>query len=99
MLCADKTGTLTQNILTLGDPFIAGDVRAEQVIVDAALASRAEDDDRIDLAVLGGLSDDSALQGYQVVGFQPFDPVRKRTKPPSEARTGPPSRSPKEHLR
>ncbi len=80
VLCADKTGTLTQNTLTLGDPFTVGDTPAEQVIVDAALASRAEDDDPIDLAVLGGLGDDSALQGYQVVGFQPFDPVHKRTE-------------------
>ncbi len=80
VLCADKTGTLTQNILTLGDPFIAGDTPAEQVIVDAALASRPEDDDPIDLAVLGGLGNDAALQGYQVVGFQPFDPVHKRTE-------------------
>jgi len=80
VLCADKTGTLTQNSLTLGDPFSVGQVPAEQVIVDAALASRAEDDDPIDLAVLGGLGDDSALQGYQVVGFQPFDPVHKRTE-------------------
>ena len=55
VLCADKTGTLTQNILTLGDPFSTGDIPAEQVIVDAALASRPEDDDPIDLAVLGGL--------------------------------------------
>ncbi|MGA8248583.1 MAG: plasma-membrane proton-efflux P-type ATPase [Nocardioides sp.] len=79
VLCADKTGTLTQNILTLGDPFSTGDIPAEQVIGDAALASRAEDDP-IDLAVLGGLDSDAALRGYQVVGFQPFDPVHKRTE-------------------
>ena len=65
---------------TLGEPFTAADTTAEQVIVDAALASREEDDDPIDVAVLGGLGDDSALQGYQVVGFQPFDPVHKRTE-------------------
>ncbi len=80
VLCADKTGTLTQNSLTLGDPFSAGDTPAEQVILDAALASRAEDNDPIDLAVLGGLPDDTALQDYKVVGFQPFDPVHKRTE-------------------
>ena len=80
VLCADKTGTLTQNKLTLGDPFSVNDVPAEQVILDAALASRADDKDTIDLAVLGGLKDDKALQGYQVVHFQPFDPVHKRTE-------------------
>ncbi len=80
ILCADKTGTLTQNKLTLGDPFSVNHVPAEQVILNAALASRAENKDTIDLAVLGGLKNDQALQGYQVVHFQPFDPVHKRTE-------------------
>ncbi len=80
ILCADKTGTLTQNKLTLGDPFSVDNIPAEQVILDAALASRADDKDTIDLAVLGGLKDDKALKGYQVVHFQPFDPVHKRTE-------------------
>ncbi len=79
-MCADKTGTLTQSKLTLGDPFRVNSVPAEQVILDAALASRADDKDTIDLAVLGGLKDDKALKGYQVVQFQPFDPVHKRTE-------------------
>ena len=55
VLCADKTGTLTQNKLTLGDPFGVSGVPADEVILCAALASRAEDKDTIDLAVLGGL--------------------------------------------
>jgi H+-transporting ATPase len=80
VLCADKTGTLTQNKLTLGDPFSVNGIAADLVILCAALASRAEDKDTIDLAVLGGLKDDQALKGYQVVHFQPFDPVHKRTE-------------------
>ncbi len=42
VLCSDKTGTLTQNKLTLGDPFCVDGVPADQVILNAALASRAE---------------------------------------------------------
>ena len=80
VLCSDKTGTLTQNKLTLGDPFSVNGVPADQVILCAALASRAEDQDTIDLAVLAGLKDDQALKDYQVVHFQPFDPVHKRTE-------------------
>ena len=80
VLCADKTGTLTQNKLTLGDPFSVNKIPAEQVILDAALASRADNNDTIDLAVLGGLKNDQALKGYQVTHFQPFDPVHKRTE-------------------
>ncbi|MGB9432999.1 MAG: plasma-membrane proton-efflux P-type ATPase [Candidatus Acidiferrum sp.] len=80
VLCSDKTGTLTENKLTLGDPFSVSGMPADQVILDAALASRAEDKDTIDLAVIGGVKDDKALKGYQVVHFQPFDPVHKRTE-------------------
>ena len=89
VLCADKTGTLTQNKLTLGDPFSVNDVPAAQVILAAALASRADNNDTIDLAVLGGLKDgDSALQGYHVDHFQPFDPVHKRTEATVKAPDG-----------
>ena len=80
VLCCDKTGTLTENKLTLGDPFSVNGIPADQVILDAALASRAEDKDTIDLAVIGGLKNDQALKGYQVTHFQPFDPVHKRTE-------------------
>ena len=88
VLCADKTGTLTQNKLTLGDPFSVDDVTAEQVILHAALASRAENNDTIDLAVLAGLKNDQALKGYQVLHFQPFDPVHKRTEATVRAADG-----------
>jgi H+-transporting ATPase len=80
ILCADKTGTLTQNKLTLGDPFCVGDVPAAQVILDGALASRADDKDTIDQAVLAGMKDAAALEPYEVEHYQPFDPVHKRTE-------------------
>ena len=80
VLCADKTGTLTQNKLTLGEVFCLAGQTVDQVILAGALASRAENDDPIDLAVLGGLKDKTALADYQVLHFQPFDPVHKRTE-------------------
>ena len=88
VLCADKTGTLTQNKLTLGDPFGVNNVSVEQVILNAALASRADNNDTIDLAVLGGLKNAQELNGYQVVHFQPFDPVHKRTEAAVKAADG-----------
>ena len=88
VLCSDKTGTLTQNKLTLGDPFSVNGIPADQVILDAALASRAEDKDTIDLAVIGGLKNDQSMKGYQVVHFQPFDPVHKRTEATVKATDG-----------
>ena len=88
VLCADKTGTLTQNKLTLGDPFSVNNVPADQVILDGALASRADNNDTIDLAVLGGLKDKDSLKAYEVVHFQPFDPVHKRTEATVKAKDG-----------
>lgn len=80
VLCADKTGTLTQNKLTLGDPFCIEGISPDQVILDGALASRSDNNDTIDLAVLGGLKDKESLKEYDVTHFQPFDPVHKRTE-------------------
>lgn len=79
VLCSDKTGTLTENKLTLGDPYSVNGIAGTQVILDAALASRTEDNDTIDLAVIAAVKDDG-LKGYQVLHFQPFDPVHKRTE-------------------
>ena len=80
VLCSDKTGTLTQNKLTLGDPFTVNGIPPNQAILYGALASRAEDKDTIDLAVIGGVKDEKALKSYQVLHFKPFDPVHKRTE-------------------
>jgi H+-transporting ATPase len=88
VLCADKTGTLTQNTLTLGTVFSVDAVTAQDVILQASLASRAEDDDPIDKAVLAGLTGADALKGYRVVHFQPFDPVHKRTEATIETADG-----------
>jgi H+-transporting ATPase len=80
ILCSDKTGTLTQNKLKLGDPFCVSGIPPDQIILAGALASRAEDKDTIDLAVLGGVKDDKVLKTYQVLHFTPFDPVHKHTE-------------------
>ncbi len=80
VLCSDKTGTLTQNKLTLGDPFCMNGVTPAEIILAASLASRSETQDAIDLAVLGGLKDRTELDRYLIVHFQPFDPVHKRTE-------------------
>ncbi len=80
VLCSDKTGTLTQNKLTLGEAYSVGSVSKEDVILAGALASRAENQDSIDLAVLSGLKDPTALSSFRVTRFRPFDPVNKRTE-------------------
>ncbi len=50
------------------------------MILEAALASQAESQDAIDVAVLSGVKDRSALEKYQTIHFQPFDPLHKRTE-------------------
>jgi H+-transporting ATPase len=80
VLCSDKTGTLTQNKLTLGEPFSVPGVTVEDVILAGALTSRAENKDAIDLAVLAGVKPGMHPESYRVTHFQPFDPVHKRTE-------------------
>jgi H+-transporting ATPase len=88
VLCADKTGTLTQNKLSLGEPFCLDGVKPDDLILAGALASRAENDDAIDLAVLGGLKDKDALKSYEVTHFTAFDPVHKRTEATVKSKDG-----------
>ena len=80
ILCSDKTGTLTQNKLTLGEPVLFDAQTPQELILAAALASKAENKDAIDLAVLAGLTDQPTLAEYQQLKFVPFDPVGKRTE-------------------
>jgi H+-transporting ATPase len=88
ILCADKTGTLTEDKLTLGDPFCVQGVTGAQVILDAALASRSDNDDTIDLAVLKGVKDQDSLKSYHIDHFTPFDPVHKRTEAQVKGKDG-----------
>jgi len=80
VLCSDKTGTLTQNKLTLGEPFCLSGVTPAETILAGALASQADSQDSIDLAVIHGLKDAHEADKYQTLHFQPFDPVHKRTE-------------------
>ncbi len=88
VLCADKTGTLTQNKLTLGDPFSVNNIPADQVVLDGGLALCADNNDTIDLAVLNGLKDKESIKAYDVLHFLPFDPVHKRTEASVKAKDG-----------
>jgi len=80
VLCSDKTGTLTKNQLVLGESFLVDGITNEDLILDATLASREEDGDPIDLAVMAGVKDTSVLVPFSIVRFEPFDPVHKRTE-------------------
>jgi H+-transporting ATPase len=78
-LCSDKTGTLTKNQLTLGDPILFAAKDPQDCILAAALASKIEDRDAIDTAVVAALKDQDAIKNWKQTKFVPFDPVGKRT--------------------
>ncbi len=80
VLCTDKTGTLTQNTLTLGPEFTVQGIDSDALIFNAALCSRSDNGDTIDSAILAGVKDKDSLLKYRIVHFQPFDPVHKRTE-------------------
>ena len=80
ILCTDKTGTLTQNKLKLGNPFLVGDVTTNQIILYGALASRTNDKDSIDTAIINGVKNTEALKDYKIIHFLPFNAVNKHTE-------------------
>jgi len=88
ILCADKTGTLTRNELTLGQPVVFGSADVPELILAGVLASKEEDRDAIDMAVIGGLEEHRVLKDYIQTAFIPFDPVNKRTQADIQAADG-----------
>lgn len=88
ILCSDKTGTLTKNELTIGEPILLAAKDRQEVVLAAALASKEEDHDVIDTAVLAALKDRDALKAYTMKTFVPFDPVSKRTQATLEDSSG-----------
>lgn len=83
ILCSDKTGTLTQNRMTVADPVTAEGHEVNELLLLAALASREENSDSIEMPIFeklqaGGAA--AALAQYRQTSFTPFDPVGKRTE-------------------
>ena len=83
ILCADKTGTITQNSISVGDIRTFPGVSEDEVIIAAAQASRRESNDPIDTAIFSRYDritprPDNA--GDEILDFVPFDPVAKFSK-------------------
>lgn len=80
VLCSDKTGTLTQNKLSVAGVFPVDGVTSQLMTTYGVLASDPKGDDVIDLAIKNFLKSDTSLAGYKVDKFIPFNPVIKRVE-------------------
>lgn len=80
VLCSDKTGTLTQNKLSVAGVFPAEGVTSQLMTTYGVLASDPKGDDVIDLAIKNFLKSDTSLADYKVDKFTPFNPVVKRVE-------------------
>jgi len=83
ILCSDKTGTLTQNKMTLAEPYVAEGFTKDDLMIYAALASKEENNDPIEKPVFEYIDKNALrekLKGWKLRKFLPFDPVHKRTE-------------------
>lgn len=93
VLCADKTGTITKNQLTVVDIFSSPPNTDNDVIMIASLCSKEANADAIDLAILEVAKQKSILQniqqrGYKEKVFMPFSPKSRRTQSVIESSDG-----------
>jgi H+-transporting ATPase len=81
ILCLDKTGTITQNQLSVGEVIPFGDIATNEVVLMAGLACQAQSKDTIDTALLQySKSIDIQPSSHQCVSFTPFEPATKRSE-------------------
>lgn len=79
--CADKTGTLTMNRLSLAGARAEAGFTDDDVVQTGALASNEANADPIDLAFLRAARDRNLLDGSaKAIAFQPFSAATRRTE-------------------
>ena len=81
VLCVDKTGTITENKLTIADTSGMGNYTEEDTLVFGQLASQRANQDPIDLAFFAAVDDKKIrLEEFKQTKFTPFDPSTRRTE-------------------
>lgn len=78
LLCTDKTGTITENRLSVVDLHPFGGHSSPEILSMAAAASDEATQDPIDLAILHATT--SVSQAGRRRAFVPFDPATKRSE-------------------
>ncbi len=82
-LCTDKTGTLTQNKMSVNNPIIYNNFTIKELFTFASLASQIENSDPIEIPIFSYLQNNFPninLKKYKLQKFYPFDPITKRSK-------------------
>ena len=89
VLCSDKTGTITQNAISVAEVVPFEGFSEKDVLLLGTLASREEDSDLIDVAIIKKSKEEQVEPGsYKLGKFKPFDPVSKRTEAEIEGPQG-----------
>lgn len=89
VLCLDKTGTITQNKLSVVDVVSFFGYKKDEVALTGALASKEESKDMIDLTVIEYAKTTGAdFSLYKQVSFTPFEPSTKRSEAVVERKEG-----------
>ena len=81
ILCLDKTGTITQNQLSVGEIIPFGNITTNEVVIMAGLACQEQSKDTIDTALLQySKSINIDPESHKCVSFTPFEPATKRSE-------------------
>jgi H+-transporting ATPase len=80
VLCADKTGTLTQNALTVTTIHPMPGFDEAHVLALAALASSDGGQDPVDGAIRASAARKTVSDAPKLIKFEPFDPARKMSE-------------------